>query len=125
MPQLVDPVAGGASYLEGAQRRMRAPQASASWVLANVSAGVVAGIRTLIGATALAALIFSGELPGGLPVGIGMLLFSGAVAGVVVGATSSYPGAVAQPQDGAAAILGLLALSLFTALPPSMPSRSW
>lgn len=123
MAQLVDPVAGGTSYFQGAQRRPRAARASASWVLANVSAGVIAGIRTLIGATALAALIFSGELTGGLPVGIGILLFSGAVVGVVVGATSSYPGAVAQPQDAAAAVLGLLALSVFAALPPSLPDE--
>src|SRR5690606_19747776 len=123
MARPVDRVADGASYLAGAQPRPRAARASASWVLANVSAGVIAGIRTLIGATALAALIFSGELTSGLPVGIGILLFSGAVAGVVVGATSSYPGAVAQPQDAAAAVLGLLALSVLAALPPGLPDE--
>jgi SulP family sulfate permease len=121
MAQLVDPVADGASYLAGAQRRMGALRPSVSWLVANLSAGVLAGIRTLIGATALAALIFSGELAGGLPIGIGILLFSAAAVGVVVGATSSYPGAVAQPQDGAAAILGLLALSVYAALPPALP----
>jgi hypothetical protein len=98
MAQLVDPVADGASYLAGAQRRMGALRPSVSWLVANLSAGVLAGIRTLIGATALAALIFSGELAGGLPVGIGILLFSAAAVGVVVGATSSYPGAVASPR---------------------------
>jgi sulfate permease, SulP family len=121
MAHFVDPVTGGASYSAGVQRRMAASRPSVSWLLANVSAGVIAGIRTLIGATALAALIFSGELAGGLPVGIGILLFSAAAVGVVVGATSSYPGAVAQPQDGAAAILGLLALSVYAALPPALP----
>ncbi|MGH7897506.1 MAG: SulP family inorganic anion transporter, partial [Candidatus Binatia bacterium] len=94
-----------------------------STLLPSVTAGTVAGIRTLIGATALAALIFSGELAGGLAAGLGALLFSGAILGVVVALTSSYPGTVAQPQDGAAAILAIMGAALVAAMPGEPADR--
>ena len=52
-----------------------------------------------------------------MPAGLGVFLFTGAAIGIVVALASSYPGSVAQPQDGAAALLGLIGASIFASLP--------
>ena len=69
-------------------------------VLPGISAGLVAGLRTVIGCTALAALIFSSDLAVNLPEGVALLLFSGFILSLSIAWFSSYAGTVAQPQDG-------------------------
>jgi SulP family sulfate permease len=77
-------------------------------------------VRTVIGATALAALVFSSDLAVALPQGVALLLFSGFALGLGITSLSSYPGIVAQPQDAVAAVGGLMAASIFASLPATM-----
>lgn len=83
-----------------------------SRLLPSLAAGLVMGILLVVVAVSFAALIFSGQLVDFLPIGIGIALFSAVVFGVVVALLSSFPGAVAIPQDSPAAILAFIAASI-------------
>jgi sulfate permease, SulP family len=91
-------------------------------LLPSIAAGLVAGIRTVIGSTALAALIFSDVLARGVPQGVAVMLVTGGVLGAVVACLSSYPGTVGQPQDGPAVVLALMGAALAAALPRALPA---
>ena len=65
----------------------------------------------------VAALIFSGPLSIHLAAGIGMMLSTAVVTGLVVAGFSSYAGTVAIPQDRIAPILALLAGVIASRLP--------
>ncbi|MBL8376886.1 MAG: cyclic nucleotide-binding domain-containing protein [Burkholderiales bacterium] len=85
----------------------------------SLSAGLIAGIRTILGSAAMVALILPGSLSGGVPQTLQALLLGGAVVGAVVALLSSYPGSVAQVQDGPAVILGVMATSISTSMEPT------
>ncbi|MFN0163976.1 MAG: SLC26A/SulP transporter family protein [Burkholderiales bacterium] len=85
-------------------------------LFASLSAGLIAGIRTILGSAAMVALILPGSLSGGVPQTLQALLLGGAVVGAVVAYLSSYPGSVAQVQDGPAVILGVMATSISTSM---------
>jgi sulfate permease, SulP family len=91
-------------------------------LLPGVTAGLVAGIRTVIGCTALAALIFSNELALGVPQGLATMLLTGGVLGGIIACLSSYAGTVGQPQDGPAVVLALLGAAIVAALPRDLPA---
>lgn len=91
-------------------------------LLPGLTAGIVAGIRTVIGSTALAALIFSNDLSLGVPQGVAVMLLTGGVLGGVVAFLSSYPGTVGQPQDGPAVVLAIMGAAIVAALPRAVPT---
>lgn len=90
-----------------------------SRLLPSLTAGLVAGILTLIVEISLAALIFSGDLSGYVSNGIGLTLFGTLVIGVVTALTSSYSGTIAVSQDGPAAVLALMAAAIVSGMPAS------
>ncbi len=86
-------------------------------LLPAVTAGLVVGVIDVIVEVSLAALIFSGDLAGLVPRGIGLALFGAMVAGFVGAVFSSYPGTIVVPQDAPAVILALMAASIVAAQP--------
>ena len=78
------------------------------------SGGVVVAIFTVIASASFAALIFSPPLDEFVGRGIWMALITALIVGLLVAITSSYPGAIAIPQDRVAPILAILAASVFT-----------
>jgi SulP family sulfate permease len=85
-------------------------------ILTSLSAGLIAGIRTILGSAAMVALVLPGSLLAGVPQALQALLLGGAVIGALVAYLSSYPGSVAQVQDGPAVILGVMATSISTSM---------
>lgn len=83
----------------------------------SLTAGLVAGIVTILVEISFAAMIFAGDLVSFVPNGIGLLLFGALVIGIVVALTSSFSGTVAVPQDNSAAILALMAAGIAAAMP--------
>jgi SulP family sulfate permease len=73
-----------------------------------ILAGSVIGVVSVILSLSFAALIFAGPLADKLSEGIGLILFTGAVAGISVAVFSSFPGSIAIPQDKIAPILALM-----------------
>ena len=88
----------------------------------NLLAGLVVGVVVVIVALSFAALVFSGELAGLVPRGIGLALYTAVVVGLVVALGSSFPGMVATPQDSPAAITALLAAATAAAMPAAATS---
>ncbi len=80
-----------------------------SRLLPSLIAGLVIGILTVIAQISYAALIFAGDLSGLVSNGIGLMLFGAVVIQLAVSLTSSYSGAIADPQDSSAVILALVA----------------
>lgn len=87
-------------------------------VVPALVAGAVTGTVVVILSLSFAVLIFSGRLAPYMGTAIGMVLFTGAMIGLVVALTSSYPGSIAFPQDKIAPILALMA-SLIVAEAPA------
>lgn len=87
-----------------------------SRLLPNLTAGLVAGIITVMVEISFAALIFAGDLSDFISKGIGLMLFGAVVIGVVVALTSSHPGIVAAPKDVPAAILALVAAAVASSM---------
>ncbi|MCP4164395.1 MAG: SulP family inorganic anion transporter [Chloroflexi bacterium] len=85
-------------------------------LLPSLTAGLVAGIIIVIVEISFAALIFAGDLSGFVSHGIGLMLFGAVVIGIVVAITSSFPGMVALPQDGPAAIFALIAVAISSSM---------
>ena len=81
-------------------------------LLSSLSAGFISGMVSVILAISFAALIFSGDLAGHVANGIGLALFGALAIGLVMAATSSYPGTIAGTQDSPAAILALVAAAI-------------
>jgi sulfate permease, SulP family len=75
----------------------------------SLTAGLVIGMITIVMEVALGVLIFSGDLSEYASYGVGFMLFGTVVITVIVALMSSFPGAIAVPQDGPGAILGLIA----------------
>jgi SulP family sulfate permease len=95
--------------------------ANQSSFITSVSAGLIAGIRTILGSAAMVTLILPGSLAFGIPEGLDALLIGGAVLGAIVAWMSSYPGVVAQVQDGPAVIIGVMAASIIATMENNAP----
>jgi SulP family sulfate permease len=93
-------------------------------LLPGLTAGLVAGILIIVIEISFAALIFSGDLATYIAQGIGFTLFGALIISVVVALTSSYPGAVALPQDSPVAILAVAAAAIASQMPASAPAAS-
>lgn len=110
---------------EGEQHLMRriVEELQPNRLLPSLTAGLVSGILTVMFSISFAAMIFSGDLSEYLSAGIGLTLFSAVVLGVTVAITSSFPGAVAIPQECPAAILALVAAAVAASMPASARSE--
>jgi sulfate permease, SulP family len=86
-----------------------------------VSAGLIAGIRTILGSATMVMLVMPNSLPGGIAPALEAILIGGAVLGAVVALLSTYPGAVAQVQDGPAVIIGVMATAIAASMRGSAP----
>ncbi len=78
----------------------------------NAVAGLVASLLTLAYCLSFSALLFQGELAGGLPMGLWAFLVGSAVAGLYVALTTSLPPAEAGPDNPAVAVLAALAATV-------------
>lgn len=95
--------------------------ATAQQFVTSISAGLIAGIRTILGSATMVMLVMPGTLPGGIAPALEVILIGGAVLGALVALLSSYPGAVAQVQDGPAVIIGVMATALAASMRDSVP----
>jgi SulP family sulfate permease len=93
----------------------------AQHLLLAVTAGLVAGIRTILGSATMVMLVMPVSLPGGIGPALDVLLTGGVVLGTLVALLSTYPGVVAQVQDGPAVIIGVMATALAASLRSSTP----
>jgi SulP family sulfate permease len=75
----------------------------------SIVAGIVVGASGILNATALAALVFKGDLSPHLVAGAGVTLFTVLCMGTIVALLSSYRGTVAIAQDTTIAIVALAA----------------
>lgn len=82
----------------------------------GIIAGLIVGIIVITVSISLATFIFSGELSQFAPRGMGLLLFSGLVMGLVVAGLGSLPGTAIGPQDGPSALLAVAAAGVVSAL---------
>lgn len=78
----------------------------------DLVAGTVAALVTVAYCVSFSALVFQGDLKGGLPEGLWALLLGAAIAGVIVAATTTLPPAEAGPDNPAIAVLGVLATTV-------------
>ena len=94
----------------------RVPSVDTKTLIPGITAGIVVGIIVVTLSISLASFIFSGELSPLVPRGIGLMLFSGLVMGLMVAALSSLPGAAIGPQDGPAALIAVGAAGVASGL---------
>lgn len=87
-----------------------------SRLLASVVAGMVSGVLVVTFDVSLAAMIFTGDLRGRLPLGIGLFLVSSVIVGAFVALRSSFRAAIAAPQEDAAVIIASMAASISAAI---------
>lgn len=80
--------------------------------LANVSAGLVAGVVTLTYSISYAALIFAGDLAAYLPLGVSITLMSTIMLGASIACMSSLPFVIAGPDGNSAALLAVMAATI-------------
>ena len=83
-----------------------------SRLLPSITAGMICGISGLSMCISFALLIFSGSLSDFLPVGIGLVLFTGFILNMLIALTSSSPGIFAGPGDSAVVILAAVAADI-------------
>ena len=93
---------------------LRADLASAK-VLRALAVGWLMGAVLVIHCIALAPIVFSGPLLPFAVQGTGMMLFGGIVFCLFIGASSSYRGMLAVPQEVPATVLGTLGVSVAAA----------
>lgn len=79
---------------------------------ANALSGLVASLVTIAYCVSFSALLFQGDLMGGLAMGLWGLLVGSAIAGIYVSLTTSLPPAEAAPDNPAVAVLSVLAATV-------------
>src|SRR3954463_2693759 len=87
-----------------------APAAPAGWlgsrqIALSLTAGAVAGLLDVAVLVSLAALIFSGQLPGLVSAGIGVLLVGTCLLDIVLSLLSTHPATVGSVQDAPAVVV--------------------
>ncbi|MEI7599918.1 MAG: SulP family inorganic anion transporter [Aestuariivirga sp.] len=93
----------------------------AQQLVTSLTAGLIAGIRTILGSASMVVLVMPNGLPGGIAPALELILTGGVVVGALVALFSSYPGVVAQVQDGPAVIIGVMATALAATMGSSVP----
>jgi SulP family sulfate permease len=92
-------------------------------VFTTACSSLVTAAFTVIACGSFAALIFTGPLAPFVSQGIWIGLFTALVVGLIVALVSSYPGAIAIPQDRVAPILALMATSLVARMGTAPPQE--
>jgi len=77
--------------------------------VSTVVTGLIIGLTSIFYHISIASLIFSGDLSSFLSDGIGLILFGGAMVGLVVALFGSMPGTVPVIQDSPAAVFAIAA----------------
>ena len=90
-----------------------------SQLLAVLIAGLVIGLIIASAEISFAVLIFSGDLAGFVPNGIGLFMAGSLIATIVTGLSSSYPGMVSPNEDVPAAIVAVMAAGIASSMPAS------
>src|SRR5262245_58126070 len=85
-----------------------------------LTTGLVCGVLAVIIDFSFAALFFSGELSGFLPLGIVLLMFGNTMLCLTASLISSHPSTVAVDQDGTGAILATITAGALAALPAAL-----
>ena len=88
-----------------------------SRLLPSLTSGLISGIISVTSSLSFGALIFSGKLSPLVGTGVGLVLFSAVVVGIVVPLFSSFPGTVTKPQEASAALQALIAASIAASMP--------
>jgi len=83
----------------------------------SLIASSISSILTVIESVSYAVLIFSGVLASNISAGIAVALIAAGVTGLITSVTSSYPGAIAVPQNKIAPILALIAAAVVAGMP--------
>lgn len=83
-----------------------------SRVLPNIFAGAISGTLIVTFAITLAALVFNGDAARYLPAGIGIMLVSSFVVGLIASLLSSYRPMISAPQDNTSVILSLMVAAI-------------
>ena len=78
---------------------------------ASIIGGIVLGMLVVFYRISLAALIFSGDQSGFLAAGIGIMLLSTLVSGLIVTWLSGFTVALSGPQDAPAVLIGVMAVA--------------
>jgi len=78
----------------------------------DVALALLSSVITVLGAIALAAIVFAGPAAPAAPLGFMMILFGTAIAGAIVGLRSGFACNLSGAQDQPAAILSAVALGL-------------
>jgi SulP family sulfate permease len=86
-------------------------------LLPSLTCGLISGIISVTSSLSFGALIFSGKLSPLVGTGVGLVLFSAVVVGIVVPLFSSFPGTVTKPQEASAALQALIAASIAASMP--------
>lgn len=95
--------------------------AKSQQLVTSLFAGLIAGVRTVLGSATMVVLVMPNTLQGGVAPALDVILIGGAVLGAVVALLSTYPGAVAQVQDGPAVMIGVMASALAASMSAAMP----
>lgn len=91
---------------------------------ANLLAGTISGMMTLIIGVSFAALVFAGPLSGWIGYGIGLALLTAVLVGTWTALFSSFPATLSIPQDRVLPILALMAADIVRALPGAAPAEA-
>ncbi|MEO7328497.1 MAG: SulP family inorganic anion transporter, partial [Minicystis sp.] len=91
--------------------RRRAREVLEQVARSGISAAIITTMTVSFGIS-LAALVFSGDLAVYLPAGIGVLLCSSCIVGVIVALGSSFKAALSAPQDNTTVIVATIAASI-------------
>ena len=84
----------------------------------DIASGVIGSVIAIAYCVSFSALIFSGELVQGIPVGLNAILLGAGIAGIVVALASSLPRAVGGPDTPVIAVFSALAMSVAASLSP-------
>jgi sulfate permease, SulP family len=79
-------------------------------------AGVISAVVQIAYCISFAALIFTGDLAGGFPLGLAGLIMGTVVTCVVIAVTSTFSPVIGGPDSPAVAVMSVLAASIATAL---------
>ena len=90
-----------------------------------VSIGAVLGAIDLPTVISFAILIYSRDLGPFAGAGIGLILFGGLLAQIIIGLGTSIPGIMGSPQDSPAAILGVMAVAILAQMPGTPPESKF
>ena len=94
----------------------RPPQIDAATLGRDAIAGTISAVVQIAYCVSFAALIFTGDLAGGFPLGLAGLIMGTVVTCVVIALTSTFSPVIGGPDSPAVAVMSVLASSIAAAL---------